>query len=93
MTADDRISLAGEPYDQEDADAAAEAGAEREARAKAFQAWWSGPFGDNYRNLHRKVSKAEALDAFIAGWLGYRDAMERAIEAEEWADHDDSSDA
>ena len=62
--------------DQDDADAAAEANAEREARAKAFQMWWSGPFGDNYRNLHRKVSKAEALDAFTAGWIAVCDALD-----------------
>lgn len=61
--------------DQDDADAVAEANAEREARAKAFQAWWSGPFGDNYRNIHRKVGKAEALDAFRAGWLAVLDAL------------------
>ncbi len=68
------------PSANDEADAALtqqeELHAEAAARAKAFQTWWSGPFGDTYRNLHKKVSKAEAQDAFRAGWTAVVNALD-----------------
>lgn len=61
--------------DQDDADAVAEAQAEVKARAQAFQTWWSGPFGDNYRHVHMKVSKSAVRDAFYPGWTAVVDAL------------------
>ena len=61
--------------EQEDAEDVVAAQAEAAARADAFQAWWSGPFGDNYRNIYKKVTKTEAYDAFRAGWAAVLDAM------------------
>ncbi len=71
--------------DQDDADEVANAQAEVEARAKAFQSWWSGPFGDNFRVIHPKTSdKATAKDAFTAGWA----AVVNALDAFPYDDHE-----
>lgn len=69
------------PEDQfakgEDSELFKELQAEAAARAQAFQTWWASADGDNYRNLHRKVSKAEADDAFRAGWGAYGEALDQ----------------
>ena len=61
--------------EKEDAEAVAADQAEAEARAAAFQTWWSSPFGAAYRNHYKKVNKAEAYEAFRAGWSAVLDAM------------------
>ena len=61
--------------EKEDAEAVAADQAEAAARADAFQTWWSGTFGAAYRNHYKKVNKAEAYEAFRAGWTAVLDEM------------------
>jgi hypothetical protein len=57
--------------------------AEVEARAAAFQAWWSSHWGDAYRSQNPKNSDKTAVkDAFNAGWIAYREAVDALDEAD-----------
>ncbi len=75
MVNDDVTDLTDE--ENEESDRLAKLHAEAEARAQAFQAWWSSPDGEVYRNLHRQVNKEAAQAAFRAGWTAAVDALAR----------------
>ena len=74
--------------EKEDAEALAADQAEAKARSAAFQTWWSGAFGEAYRNFYKKVNKAEAYEAFRAGWGAVLDAMVDAdnYDEDKWGD-------
>ena len=74
--------------EKEDAEDVVAAQDEAAARADAFQTWWSGPFGEAYRNFYKKVNKVEAYEAFRAGWAAVLEEMVKADDYDEdkWGD-------